>query len=205
MAQCVAQSHVSRPIPHTSRMILSARRSFAVNALSATFLFAWTASSDAQVIASDEGMIRSARTLSNRAIAAHDTGAMASVLLPEFHQVSSTNAQSSGRAAAVTLFARLFASRPDVVYLREPSKVIVNAEWGQAAESGKWTGHWTQADGVTRVGGDYFAKWKKMDGRWLLLAEIFVQTSCSGTRYCVAPPPLAPDATVPHRRERGAS
>ena len=68
----------------------------------------------------------------------------------------------------------------------------MNADWGQAGETGHWTGHWTQKDGATRVGGDYFAKWKKTDGQWVLLAEIFVQTSCSGTSYCDAPPSLPP-------------
>ena len=136
----------------------------------------------------DEEMIRAARAGSNRAIASHDTLALASVWLPEFWTVSSTNAQSAGRDAARARYAELFASRPDVVYVRQPEKIDVNAAWRQAAEYGQWRGRWTQADGVTRVGGPYFAKWRKVEDRWLLLAEVFVQTSCSGSSYCNVPP-----------------
>ena len=136
----------------------------------------------------DDAAIRAARDRSNRAIAAHDLEGVASVWLPEFHSVSSTNAQANGRDAARANFAQYFATRPDVVYLREPTSITVNAAWGQAGESGSWTGSWTQADGVTRVGGIYFAKWKRVDARWMLLAETFVQTTCSGTKYCETSP-----------------
>ena len=136
----------------------------------------------------DEAMIRSARARSNQAIAAHDVVMLADTWLPEFWLVSSTNTQSAGRDAARARFVQLFATRPDVVYVREPDKIEVNVSWGQAAESGRWTGRWTQADGVTQIGGGYFAKWRKIDGRWLLLAEVFVQTSCAGSSYCSLPP-----------------
>lgn len=136
----------------------------------------------------DETMIRSARARSNQAIAAHDVVKLADTWLPEFWLVSSTNAQSAGRDAARARFVQLFATRPDVVYERVPDRIEVNVSWGQAAESGQWTGRWTQADGVTQIGGGYFAKWRKIDGRWLLLAEVFVQTSCEGSSYCSLPP-----------------
>ena len=129
-------------------------------------------------------MIHSTRTRSNQAIAAHDVVTLADTWLPEYWLVSSTNAQSAGRDAARARFVQLFAARPDVVYVREPDRIEVNVSWGQAAESGRWT----QADGVTQIGGGYFAKWRKIDGRWLLLAEVFVQTSCEGSSYCSLPP-----------------
>src|SRR5262249_20151982 len=137
---------------------------------------------------SDENSIRAARDRSNRAISAHDLDSLAAIWLPEYHSVSSTNAQANGRDAARANFAQYFAQRPDVVYRREPTSITVNTAWNQAGESGRWTGSWTQADGVTRVAGIYFAKWKKNDGRWMLLAEVFVQTTCTGTKYCDAPP-----------------
>ena len=136
----------------------------------------------------DETMIRSVRARSNHAIAAHDVVTLADTWLPEYWLVSSTNAQSAGRDAARARFVQLFATRPDVMYVRVPDRIEVNVSWGQAAESGRWTGRWTQADGVTQIGGGYFAKWRKIDGRWLLLAEVFVQTSCAGSSYCSLPP-----------------
>jgi hypothetical protein len=151
----------------------------------------------AQAGTSDEGLIRATRARSNAAIAAHDPAAMASAWLPEYHAVYSTNAQVNGREAARSYFAERFAGRPDVIYMRLPRSVVVNAKWGQAAEAGRWTGHWTQRDGVTRVGGDYYAKWQKVNGQWLILAEIFVQVSCTGTSYCAVPPPVTQPATPP--------
>jgi ketosteroid isomerase-like protein len=136
----------------------------------------------------DEAAIRAARAENNRAIAAHDTAAIASLWLPEFWLVSSSNAQSAGQAAARARFSQIFASRPDVVFVRTPQHIHVNASWAQAAESGTWTGRWTQSDSVTLVGGPYFAKWRKVDGRWMLLAEVYVQTSCAGSSYCASPP-----------------
>ena len=136
----------------------------------------------------DETAIRNARAENNRAIAAHDTIAIASIWLPEFWLVSSANAQSAGRDAARARFAQIFASRPDVVFVRTPETIHVNPSWGQAAESGHWTGRWTQSDSVTLVGGRYFAKWRKVNGRWMLLAEVYVQTACSGSSYCAATP-----------------
>jgi ketosteroid isomerase-like protein len=136
----------------------------------------------------DADAIRAARARSNQAIAAHDTMALADTWLPEFWLVSSTNAQTAGRDAARARFAQLFASRPDLIYVRTPDSVVVNTQWGQAAEYGVWTGRWTQADGVTQVAGRYFAKWRRERGRWMLLAETYVQTACRGSSYCNQPP-----------------
>src|SRR5688572_30691805 len=73
----------------------------------------------ARAQASDESLIRAARAHNNRAIAAHDTAALASDWMPEFWLVSSTNAQTAGRDAARSRFAQQFALRPDLIYVRE--------------------------------------------------------------------------------------
>lgn len=149
---------------------------------------AQAASDTKQAALSDEAAIRAARDVSNRAIAVHDLDGTASVWLPEYSSVTSNNVQSSGRDAARARFAQNFAARPDLVYVRTPDTVTVNTAWGHAGENGHWTGQWTQADGVTKIGGIYFAKWKKAGGRWLLLSETFLQTSCEGASYCAAVP-----------------
>lgn len=142
----------------------------------------------AQVSRTDEEQIRQARRASNQAIARHDTLALARFFAPEFVSVSSSNARSVGLDSARHRYAELFRTRRDVVFVRLTDSVVVNYEWGQAAESGRWTGRWTQRDGLTNVGGPYFAKWVKRDGRWLLLAETFVQTTCRGSSYCTTVP-----------------
>lgn len=142
----------------------------------------------APVTPNDETLIRTARAESNRAIARKDLTGLSRHWLPEFHMVSSTNEQSAGRDVARARFREIFASRANVVYVREPERIEVNQQWGQAAESGRWTGRWSDSYGSTRVGGVYFAKWRKVNNQWMLLAEVFVQTSCTGPRYCNTPP-----------------
>jgi hypothetical protein len=34
------------------------------------------------------------------------------------------------------------------------------------------------------LGGSYLAMWKRIDGRWLLDAWLFVPQSCKGDTYC---------------------
>lgn len=141
---------------------------------------------------SPESSIRAARAKSNAAIAAHDVDGTTAVMADTYVSVSSINARSIGRDAARESYAQIFATRPGVIFVRTPKSITVNASWAQAGESGTWTGGWTTADGPVRVGGTYFAKWNKAGGQWLLLAETFVQTSCSGSKYCDAPPAVAP-------------
>jgi ketosteroid isomerase-like protein len=136
----------------------------------------------------DESAIRAARDRSNRAIAAHDLDTAAAIWSKDYVGVSSGNGRAIGRDEERSQFAELIATRPRVVYVRTPQTVTVNTSWGQAGESGRWSGSWSAADGETRVGGVYFAKWKNEDGAWRIIAETFVQTMCSGTHYCDAPP-----------------
>jgi ketosteroid isomerase-like protein len=142
--------------------------------------------------ASDESAIRSARDRSNRAIAAHDLDAAADVWSADYVGVSSGNARALSRDEERRQFAELIATRPRVTYLRTPDRISVNPDWRQAGESGHWSGGWSAADGETRVGGIYFAKWKKEGSDWRIIAETFVQLSCSGTHYCDAPPASPP-------------
>lgn len=138
----------------------------------------------AQSAAQDERAIRDARERSNRAIAAHDTAALAAEWTESLHVTTSNSLMMAGRAENTRRFAEQFASRPGIVYRRSPEKVTVYSPWSMAAESGHWTGQWQDKDGTIRVGGSYFAKWQKADGHWRILAEIYVPDHCSGGAYC---------------------
>ena len=35
-----------------------------------------------------------------------------------------------------------------------------------------------------KIGGTYLAQWRKVDGRWLIQAELYVPTLCKGSKYC---------------------
>jgi hypothetical protein len=51
-------------------------------------------------------------------------------------------------------------------------------------ERGEWTGTWTEPDGPLEIGGTYLAQWRKVDGQWMIQAELFVPTRCTGAAYC---------------------
>ena len=132
----------------------------------------------------DEQSIREARARSNRAIAAHDLVAIAREWTADIHVVSSTSTQAAGRDANRERMATQFKNRPDTVYVRTPATIDVFAPWAVASERGEWTGKWTEPDGKLEIGGTYHAQWRKIDGHWLIQAELFVPTRCTGAAYC---------------------
>ena len=136
----------------------------------------------------DELLIRDARGRSNQAIAAHDLAGIARVWMPDVHVVSSTSAQTAGRDANRESMAAQFKNRPDTVYVRTPATIDVYPAWAIASERGEWTGKWTEPDGKLEIGGTYQAQWRKIDGQWLIQAELFVPARCSGAKYCYQRP-----------------
>jgi ketosteroid isomerase-like protein len=132
----------------------------------------------------DEQLIREARARSNQAIAAHDLGAIARIWMENVHVVSSTSAQTAGRVANQERMAQQFTNRPDTIYARRPTVIEMYAPWAVASERGEWTGRWSEPDGTLEIGGTYQAQWRKVDGQWLIQAELFVPTRCTGTGYC---------------------
>lgn len=138
--------------------------------------------------ASDEQQIRARRESSNAAIARHDATGIGAVLAPNAVVVTSNSIHREGRDANVQSFADQFRTRPDVVYRRAPDDVRVFAPWQMAAERGRWTGSWTEADGKIQLTGSYYAKWRKVDGAWLIESETYVPETCTGGAYCTRVP-----------------
>ena len=132
----------------------------------------------------DERLIRETRARSNDAIAAHDLTGIARAWMPDVHVVSSTSAQTAGSQANQQRMAGQFELRPDTVYVRTPRTIDVLSAWSVASERGEWTGRWTEPDGALEIGGTYQAQWRKIDGRWLIQAELYVPTHCRGSKYC---------------------
>ncbi len=132
----------------------------------------------------EEHMIREARAQSNAAIAAHDPVAMARHWMDDVHVVRSTGAQLAGRERNQERMAQQFATRPDTIYVRQPSAIDVYAPWAMASERGEWTARWTEPDGIVDMSGTYMAQWRRINGQWLIQAEVYVPTRCAGSRYC---------------------
>lgn len=135
-----------------------------------------------------EQAIRARRASSNAAIARHDTTGLGAIFAPDVVVVSSNSLHTIGREANIQRFAEQFRSRPDVVYLRTPTQVRVFAPWAMASESGQWTGSWTDSDGKVRIGGSYFAKWRRLNGTWFVESETYVPEHCTGSAYCQRSP-----------------
>lgn len=136
----------------------------------------------------DEREIRRARASSNEAIARHDTAGIGAAMAEDVVVVTSRSVHQVGRAGNLQSFAEQFRSRPDVWYERRPGSVLVFTPWGMASETGAWTGGWTDTDGRIRIGGSYFAKWRKVNGAWRVESETYVPTHCEGGAYCRTPP-----------------
>jgi ketosteroid isomerase-like protein len=136
----------------------------------------------------DETIIREARARSNAAIAAHDPVTIARFWVDDVVVVRSTGAQLAGREPNQQRLTQQFASRPDTIYVRNPSTVDVYLPWEMASERGEWTGRWTEPDGVVDTGGTYMAQWRRVNGVWLIRAELYVPTRCSGSKYCTQRP-----------------
>lgn len=132
----------------------------------------------------DERVIRQLRSSSNAAIARHDTAGVGAILASDLVVVTSNSLHVQGRAAHLQQFADQFRTRPDVVYRRTPDEVRVFTPWGMASERGRWTGSWTDTDGKVSIGGSYFAKWRRINGQWLVESETYVPETCAGGAYC---------------------
>ena len=136
----------------------------------------------------DEGAIRQLRASSNAAIARHDTAGIGAILSDDVVVVTSNSVHGIGRATNLQRLADQFRTRPDVVYERTPDEVRIFAPWGMASERGRWTGSWTDSEGKIQIGGSYFAKWRRVNNRWLVESETYVPETCMGGAYCRTPP-----------------
>ena len=140
----------------------------------------------------EERRILAAREFSNQAIKNKDTAALASVWTTDYHVVTSRNSELPGRIANRDRFAKEFSARPDVIYIRTPENIQVFEAWGMASETGHWTGRWTESENgleeQVALKGTYFAKWHRIDGKWMIRAEIFVPLHCRGERFCSRSP-----------------
>ena len=136
----------------------------------------------------DVALIRAARADSNQAIARHDVPGIAKHWMPNVSIVTSTGAHDDDKNTNAGRMGAQFTRRPDTVYVRTPSAIDVFAAWSVASERGEWTGRWTEPDGVVQIAGTYLAQWRKVNGVWLIQAEVFVPTRCTGSKYCAAHP-----------------
>ena len=102
----------------------------------------------------------------------------------DVHVVSSTSAQTAGSQANQQRMARSSRTGQTRSTSGRRSTIDVYSPWEVAAERGEWTGRWTEPDGKLEIGGTYLAQWRKVNGEWLIQAELYVPTRCRGSKYC---------------------
>ena len=120
----------------------------------------------------------------NQAIANHDTSAMVPYWSEDITVITSRNTRFIGKHQYANGLAKEFGLRPDVVYVRTSETIEIFPDWDMAAESGRWIGTWKSGDEKIEVTGTYYAKWKKINDRWLITAEVYTPLRCKGSGYC---------------------
>ena len=139
---------------------------------------------DQRIISIQEQMIYDLRSENNKALATKDASKVASIYTQDFFVLSSTNGLFVGKDQLENIYQSLFESRDSLLFVRTPLQIKANIHWKMASEYGVWTGTW-MVDGVPiKVEGDYYAKWHKKEGLWLLRSEIYTQLACSGDVVC---------------------
>ena len=117
----------------------------------------------------DIAIIKSERTVSNKALAKHDVKGIEQFWLDDFVQVIGRGTYETGKENIAASWKTLFNSNPQVVYVRIPREITISDNDTMAWESGKWTGVHTYSKG-----GNYSAMWIKRNGIWMLKAELYV-------------------------------
>jgi ketosteroid isomerase-like protein len=129
--------------------------------------------------------VRAQRAAFNEAIAKKDIEAVAETMQDNIILVTGTASEVfTGRAAQLSLWRKDFENPRRAVYVRTTDCVRVSEVFPVALETGHWRGvRGGQADGsgaTSFAAGVYAAKWRRVDGTWLLESEVFATEACGG-------------------------
>jgi ketosteroid isomerase-like protein len=117
-----------------------------------------------------EDAIRARRRLTNKLIAAHEAARLRPFFAADVKLIVGDGALILGLDAVIEAFAAQFADPAFVDYRRETEGVEIDAAGARAAERGRWTGRWRDAE----MSGTYLAVWKKVTGQWVIESELYV-------------------------------
>lgn len=149
-------------------------------ALAAMALAPAAAATPAQAAPEAEREIRAQRTAFNRAIAAADLNAIAEVLADNVQMITGSDSiHVAGKQAHLDRWAEGFKDPNRLVYVRTTTQVTVSPILPIALEYGHWRGTPT-AKPNDWIGGDYTAKWRRIDDIWRVEVETYVTTGCGG-------------------------
>lgn len=161
------------------------REYLVVLALSAALASSATIACESAGPATAIDAVRAQRAAFNEAIAEKDIEAVAATMHESIILVTGTASEVfMGREAQVSLWQKDFENPRRAVYVRTTDCVRVSEIFPVALETGRWRGEREgQADepgAKSFAAGTYAAKWRLVDGTWLLEAEIFATEACGG-------------------------
>ena len=160
------------------------------SAFSSTNQEFWKNKCSQRFVSTDQKAIQRVRQTNNAALKEHNAAGVAAAYLDNFFILTSTNGFFTGKETVQNVYQSVFNSRADVLFVRTPTAIMVNRDWNMASETGNWVGTWTVNGEPITVGGDYYAKWHKIDGIWKLRSEVYTQFECSGEVVCNNKPNL---------------
>lgn len=119
--------------------------------------------------------IAEVRAASNAAFAAGDVEGMLASIDADYVGTGGSGGHIRSREELADLFRRIADSPVGLHFVRTPERIEVAPDGLRAMETGRWEGR-ERRDGVevTTVGGGYTAYWRRVDGRWVIHAELFV-------------------------------
>lgn len=133
-----------------------------------------------------EQQIRRQREAFNGALARRDLAAIATFLADNAQIMTGRSSLVfSGRAAQIGMWWEDFQAPSPIAYVRTPERIELSPVGPMALETGRWRGvdPKSSSDWAT---GSYSAKWRQIEGRWLLEGEIYMTTACAG-KNCPKP------------------
>lgn len=127
--------------------------------------------------------VYAARKAFNQAIVEKDIDGIRTLLAEDVLLVTGTDSTVlNGRDEQARTWLEDFEAGERAIYIREATCVSVSPLLPIALERGAWHGVMTNDDS-NFAGGSYSAKWRMIDGRWQLEAELFATERCGGS-FC---------------------
>lgn len=130
----------------------------------------------------DADVIADLRAASNAALRAGDLDAFMASIDGDYVATAGAGGHARSRDELREIIAGVFRDTPGRSFVRTPESIEVEPQGTRAMERGRWIALEPPAGGGERrgVGGGYTAHWRRVDGRWVIHAEIFITLSGPG-------------------------
>lgn len=133
--------------------------------------------------------IRGHRAASNAALERGDLAAFLASIDADYVATAGNGGHVRSRAELGDVIGGIFASTPGLFFVRTADAVRVSETGTRAVETGHWVEMTPSSAGPQPGrGGAYTAYWRRVDGAWVIHAEVFVTLTDGGVS---GPPPPA--------------